>query len=44
VDEATGTVTFSHQMPEIGVERQEILGFVVGFWRPMREVLPVDQP
>lgn len=44
VDEATGTVTFSHQMPEIGVARQEILGFVVGFWRPMMEVLPVDQP
>ncbi|MCC6605352.1 MAG: hypothetical protein IT327_19245 [Anaerolineae bacterium] len=44
VDEATGTVSFSHQMPEIGVARQEILGFVVGFWRPMREVLPVDQP
>jgi hypothetical protein len=39
-----GPCRFPHQMPEIGVARQEILGFVVGFWRPMREVLPVDQP
>ena len=39
-DEATGTVTFSPEMPEIGVNLDEILGVVVGFWRPMMEVLP----
>lgn len=42
VDEDTGTVTFSNQMREIGVDRDEILGVVVGFWRPMVVVTPVD--
>lgn len=40
VDEATGTVTFSPEMAEIGVDRTEIVGVVVGFWRPMMEVMP----
>lgn len=41
VDEATGTVTFSSEMAEIGINRNEILGVVVGFWRPMVNVLPI---
>jgi hypothetical protein len=40
VDEETGSVTFSPEMVEIGVNRSEIVGVVVGFWRPMQEVLP----
>lgn len=40
-DEVTGTVTFSPEMAEIGVKRTEIIGVVVGFWRPMIEVTPV---
>lgn len=39
LDEMTGTVTFSTQKAEIGVNRDEILGTVVGFWRPMIDVL-----
>lgn len=42
VDEDSGTVTFSNQLREIGVDRDEILGVVVGFWRPMVVVMPVD--
>ncbi len=39
-DQVTGTVTFSPEMAEIGVDLSEILGSVVGFWRPMIELLP----
>ena len=39
VDQATGTVSFSQELPAIGVNRDEILGVVVGFWRPMIEIL-----
>ncbi|MAT96756.1 MAG: hypothetical protein CL608_06400 [Anaerolineaceae bacterium] len=41
-DEETGTVSFSNEMAKIGVNRAEILGVVVGFWRPMVAVLPND--
>ncbi|MCA9897483.1 MAG: hypothetical protein H6654_11455 [Ardenticatenaceae bacterium] len=37
LDEETGTVTFSAEMVKIDVNRNEILGVVVGFWRPMFE-------
>lgn len=40
VDEDTGTVSFSPEMAQIGINRTEILGTVVGFWRPMMEILP----
>lgn len=40
VDKDSGTVTFSAEMAEIGINRTEILGVVVGFWRPMIELLP----
>ena len=40
VDEATGTVSFSFEMAKIGIDRTEILGVVVGFWRPMIVVAP----
>lgn len=36
----TGTVTFSPEMAKIDVNRREILGVVVGYWRPMFEQLP----
>jgi len=39
VDETTGTVTLSSDMDAIGVNRTEILGVVVGFWRPMKNVM-----
>lgn len=39
VDEETGSVAFSPEMAEIGVNRSEIIGVVVGFWRPMIEIL-----
>ncbi|MCA9919866.1 MAG: hypothetical protein KC445_18040 [Anaerolineales bacterium] len=34
-DEETGTVTFAPEMAKIDISRHEILGVVVGFWRPM---------
>lgn len=34
-DEVTGAVTFSWERPQIRVTFSEILGVVVGFWRPM---------
>jgi hypothetical protein len=34
-DEVTGAVTFSWEKPQIRVTFSEILGVVVGFWRPM---------
>ena len=37
IDEATGNVSFSSEMAEIGVSHDEILGVVVGFWRPFFE-------
>ncbi|WP_420642042.1 hypothetical protein [Candidatus Leptofilum sp.] len=37
IDEETGTVTFSSEMAQIDINRNEILGVVVGFWRPMIE-------
>lgn len=42
VDETTGTVTLSSSMATIGVSRTEILGVVVGFWRPMTNIMSVD--
>lgn len=39
VDETTGTVTLSSDMAAIGVNRTEILGVVVGFWRPMQNIM-----
>jgi hypothetical protein len=39
-DEVTGAVTFSWEKPQIRVAFSEILGVVVGFWRPMFAVLP----
>lgn len=39
-DEETGTVTFSPEMAKIDINRQEILGVVVGFWRPMFQQPP----
>ncbi|MCP4417519.1 MAG: hypothetical protein GY805_12920, partial [Chloroflexi bacterium] len=42
VDEDSGSVTFSAEMAEIGINRSEIVGVVVGFWRPMREVLSTE--
>jgi hypothetical protein len=42
VDETTGTVTLSSNMATIGVSRTEILGVVVGFWRPMTNIMSVD--
>jgi hypothetical protein len=36
-DKETGTVTFSPKMAKIDINRREILGVVVGFWRPMFE-------
>lgn len=41
LDEETGTVTFSAEMVKIDVNRNEILGVVVGFWRPMFEQTPL---
>ncbi len=41
-DEVTGAVTFSWERPQIRVTFSEILGVVVGFWRPMIAVLPDD--
>ena len=40
VDEATGAVDFSPELLEIGINLDEILGVVVGFWRPMIEFIP----
>ncbi|VAW30828.1 hypothetical protein MNBD_CHLOROFLEXI01-1232, partial [hydrothermal vent metagenome] len=37
------SVTFSSEMPKIGINRNEILGAVVGFWRPMKAGLPNEQ-
>ena len=34
-DEVTGAVTFSWERPQIRVAFSEILGVVIGFWRPM---------
>lgn len=42
VDETTGTVTLSSDMAAIGVNRTEILGVVVGFWRPMVNIMLAD--
>ena len=39
-DQVTGTITFSSGMAEIDIKLSEILGNVVGCWRPMFAVLP----
>lgn len=36
-DAETNSVTFSSEMTQIDINRNEILGVVVGFWRPMFE-------